>query len=1640
TSEEKITLTADLRHSSNISTPITPDDDGEVYYSISYNGEIAGDRSGKMRYDYAKGYYTVDVPLGSDMATGTYQLDFTGSCGADTVIAPTTNIKIVREGNVTVETNKESYQLGESIYVSGSFRYSDGTPVAGERVVLDYQLLPALKEPIQSVDANGKEILMTYQAEEIVFVNTDENGAYSSVFTPFTGEAGEWSINAFGYDKMLGTGAVTNVQVWGLVSAPSALTLVATENSQFSREITVRNPSPKNSDGAPLTGLSAALVQKSGHGVTASLDTASLTRTLAQGAYTSVQLNVSASLGCSETADFEITFTTDQGAYCKTLVHLNLVPATPIPVTDLKSIAVGINPGDMTSRVVTVTNKGKGTLSGLKATSPAGIPWVSAGNFGKTTLLPNESTTFTVTFAPSESVALGQYQDTLVVSDSTGKFYANVGLSAEITAVKTGGISIRVSDDVGSMVPNATVTLISKDEYISITGGVEDTYYANFSARTDENGIAQFYDKPLGLYDMVVTATGREKYVGECEIMPSSGAPFTDIVMKNLPVQIEWTVVPTTIVDEYEIKLELTFGAHIPSPSFGFNPPWVNIPKNVTEPVYVEANVVNTGLIAITDVVASIVRENPSDNGISIVGGGYIGEIAAQSSARIKLLIQPGVYNLPYGLNAAGLAKNYIKLEGSYVSFDPDTGLPVDPAPKITGSLPMYNPSTTPVTLEIRMPENNNKVVEETIQLPEGQMEEIRYIAPEGIDKEKEMAQEGSSAYEIVKLSLNQTATLERQAFDATLKVTNGYPEYALNNLRVDVFIKDENGLDVSNKNFIIATGISGISDVDGNGSLPSGAGLTATWQIIPGSDLGGTDAKGRTYYASALVSYYVNGKLVQTETEGVPITILPQPKLTLNYFVPHDVLSNTPFRLGVTVENYGYGEAMNLNINSGQLKIESNQSGMITDFEILGSSFGSSSGNEFKLTFGNVPAASRVFNENTGEWETVPGKVSGYWIVRWNMPLSGGDPYKGEFREFKATLTHKDYKGVQLNPLITAVNTSIIGKDGVLSENEGEDGLALINEGDTGFCDYLLNLNTGLRIPIYVPDSVKVTSAYDGGTMTVQSSAPSSDIGARYQVIMIPEPEGCGNIASVKYSLSADGSNPVTLSPGNFWKDYGYIYLIGEIPFVYDNKLNKTYPDVYYTVEFGSSAFLSSLDYSRFTYVQAEPGDYGAVQLGRGTTGWYIKKEAFYDTGINPDVGDNDIRLRAVIDNRGKDTLSGYLVFTATAPGSETPEYRSADIAFENIQPYAVRDIYCSGWAPKLGVEYTITAELHETGGKLINTIKSTAVINNPPYSHAGADIVDAVMGQPVRFDGSRSYDTDGYISSFVWDFGDGESGFGPTPTHTYQHAGTYRANLYVTDSNLSSTEAYLRDKVTDEIIASTMTEYNYFSEIQVTVNADCPDLFINDINFSNTNPAAGEKVTATATVQNGTLPNTGGLTPTGEDAYYLVGFYLNDKYIGFAEIKGDLAVGAVTTASIDFEAAVGPQKVSAVVNDIGRNIREVNYDNNRYDKVLCGNATDFADIEVSNFQVDLTSASEIAWGSSVNVSAVIRNKGAASAAPFKVLLYDNDKLIQSRLIDGLTAGMGTNISFTWKPETSGNHLITISADGPVSAVVEMN
>src|SRR5205085_5450971 len=79
---------------------------------------------------------------------------------------------------------------------------------------------------------------------------------------------------------------------------------------------------------------------------------------------------------------------------------------------------------------------------------------------------------------------------------------------------------------------------------------------------------------------------------------------------------------------------------------------------------------------------------------------------------------------------------------------------------------------------------------------------------------------------------------------------------------------------------------------------------------------------------------------------------------------------------------------------------------------------------------------------------------------------------------------------------------------------------------------------------------------------------------------------------------------------------------------------------------------------------------------------------------------------------------------------------------------------------------------------------------INRPPVSLAGPQQM-VCPGDTVSFDGSRSYDSDGKITRYRWDFGDGASSEGAKSTHLFDKPGTYSVELTVTDDTASSCAA---------------------------------------------------------------------------------------------------------------------------------------------------------------------------------------------------------------------------------------------------------
>jgi PKD repeat protein len=79
----------------------------------------------------------------------------------------------------------------------------------------------------------------------------------------------------------------------------------------------------------------------------------------------------------------------------------------------------------------------------------------------------------------------------------------------------------------------------------------------------------------------------------------------------------------------------------------------------------------------------------------------------------------------------------------------------------------------------------------------------------------------------------------------------------------------------------------------------------------------------------------------------------------------------------------------------------------------------------------------------------------------------------------------------------------------------------------------------------------------------------------------------------------------------------------------------------------------------------------------------------------------------------------------------------------------------------------------------------------NQPPVARFTFSPANPIVNQWITFDATSSYDPDGSIVSYTWDFGDGATATGSRVTKRYSAAGTYTVTLTVTDNRGATNSA---------------------------------------------------------------------------------------------------------------------------------------------------------------------------------------------------------------------------------------------------------
>ena len=150
-----------------------------------------------------------------------------------------------------------------------------------------------------------------------------------------------------------------------------------------------------------------------------------------------------------------------------------------------------------------------------------------------------------------------------------------------------------------------------------------------------------------------------------------------------------------------------------------------------------------------------------------------------------------------------------------------------------------------------------------------------------------------------VRLEIKQELTFERQAFDAQMDIANGLDTSSLNNVSVNVSFADDAGnsvratsnpSDTTAKFFIRIETTSGVSSIDGQGTIAPSTTAQIHWLIVPTPGAAGGTPVGKLYLVGATLSYTLAGERKTMDVTPDSIYVKPLPKLALAHasMLPH--------------------------------------------------------------------------------------------------------------------------------------------------------------------------------------------------------------------------------------------------------------------------------------------------------------------------------------------------------------------------------------------------------------------------------------------------------------------------------------------------------------------------------------------------------------------------------------------------------------------------------------------------------------------------------------------------------------------------------------------------------------------------------
>ena len=297
------------------------------------------------------------------------------------------------------------------------------------------------------------------------------------------------------------------------------------------------------------------------------------------------------------------------------------------------------------------------------------------------------------------------------------------------------------------------------------------------------------------------------------------------------------------------------------------------------------------------------------------------------------------------------------------------------------------------------------------------------YISGEAqeINNGKDGGDTSKSTCSSAKMQFNQKSVMTRQAFRGTLTINNNHPSLSLQNLRLHVEVRDEDGKLATQHEFQINPealngDFTGELDFDSGWNLKSGGTGVATVLFIPTKNAAPTEPKKWSFGGTISYTDPFTGLVVTHQLKPVTLTVNPTPVLDFTYFMQRDVIGDDPMTENVVeksiptefallINNKGNADAKNLKFVCKQPQIIDNQKGLLVNFSIQSTQL---NGKDKVLSLSNdIPL----------EVGTVPTQTQTY--MQWWLKSS----LLGHFTDYDVTFDHKTSYGNEELSLIDQVS-----------------------------------------------------------------------------------------------------------------------------------------------------------------------------------------------------------------------------------------------------------------------------------------------------------------------------------------------------------------------------------------------------------------------------------------------------------------------------------------------------------------------------------------------------------------------------------------------------------------------------------------